>query len=605
MKKEILSNKAMQRILYTGITFIILELIYRFSVDVHIHLSKIFFLIVYSILFGTIASLFKKDKFNNIVFAMINILITVIYLVQSIFYSAFNYFGMIERFSRTRELLAVADSVSEYLSLNIFVFIFPLIWIFIATYFLVKNKMENEKHVANRIMLFVVAILLFFSINSYYIYGNKDSNKRELSNTIQYAENYGIIDLLRKDIFNNIFLNKNVVDAVDLMIEFDVGQEENSMSSIYEDKNFIFITAESLGVYGINEQITPTLYRMQQESLNFTNYYSPKANTLKSEYSILTSFPLSAERENKSFSSINTMPTLFNDLGYNSLSFHDYKEGFYGRNTKNIELGFNAFFGNEKLGIPLSNADGRTDEDLFGVTFPKDRLLFEKSFPIYSNDEKFFSYLLTVSGHTPYKIDDRVPLRDNYEIINESFPEMTESIKTYYAGIMELDKGVEILLNDLESENLLDNTVIAIVGDHYPYGFSETDLKLISGNDISKFDLDQYKVPFLIWDNTKPAETIDTVMSNVDILPTISNMFNLGLKYSFGKDVFSSSKDQIIVEWQTEGAYSFLTQDGGKDFSKSITYGNMTDEEIEYQKNRSYQRSLWNNENFVLNGFRE
>ncbi|GBU11376.1 hypothetical protein AwErysi_09920 [Erysipelotrichaceae bacterium] len=557
---------------------------------------------LYACAFGLITNLFTKTGMRQACFLILGLFATLVYFVQMVYYSAFNHFAMVDRLMRTKELVGVKDMLGSFFRPSLYLFIIPIVYIIVIAVLIKRRKQENGVRFKEQVILFLLILTAFAMVNTYYLFILKDANKQELQNSTAYASNYGILDLLAKDISRHILFqnSRTGVDDLDLILEFAIKEDTNLMTDIYIDKNIVFITAESLGTYGISEAITPTLYRLQQEGLNFSEYYASTANTLKSEYATLTSFPLSATREEEDFSSNGTMPTLFRNKGYKSLAFHNYYSAFYDRSIQHINLGFETFYGSDELGIDLEGSGGQ-GENL--VISADDSELFEKTFPLYASYDKFFAYHMTVSGHGPYDLERRPNLREDYEMLAKKLPNASSEVLTYHATNQELEKGVNILLADLEANNLLDDTVIVLLGDHYPYGLSEESLLELTGNIDGKFDLEQYKVPFFIWDASMPTKDISTVMSNVDVLPTLSNMFDLDVKYGFGQDVFSVYADEIIVEWQNTANFSFMIEEGGYDFSKKKNFGNLTQEKIEQEAERSYRRARWNDEPFVLNGF--
>ena len=69
----------------------------------------------------------------------------------------------------------------------------------------------------------------------------------------------------------------------------------------------------------------------------------------------------------------------------------------------------------------------------------------------------------------------------------------SEEIKAYFATQIELDKSMEYLLNELEKNNLLKDTLIIIAPDHYPYGLTEKQINEASKiNRDDKFELYHY-----------------------------------------------------------------------------------------------------------------
>ena len=65
---------------------------------------------------------------------------------------------------------------------------------------------------------------------------------------------------------------------------------KNKYTGIFENKNLIFITAESFSFSFIDKDLTPTLYKLKDEGFNFENFYTPiyYASTSDGEYTNLT-----------------------------------------------------------------------------------------------------------------------------------------------------------------------------------------------------------------------------------------------------------------------------------------------------------------------------
>ena len=104
------------------------------------------------------------------------------------------------------------------------------------------------------------------------------------------------------------------------------------------------------------------------------------------------------------------------------------------------------------------------------------------------------------------------------------------------------------MINRLEQAGKLDNTVIAISGDHYPYG-----LTLEQVNELSDYQKDEnfelHHMSFLLWNSEmeNPIK-IEKYSSSLDILPTILNLF--GIEYDsrllMGTDILSNSMPLVI-----------------------------------------------------------
>ena len=135
----------------------------------------------------------------------------------------------------------------------------------------------------------------------------------------------------------------------------------------------------------------------------------------------------------------------------------------------------------------------------------------------------------------------------------------SEKAKGYLAANIELDKAVGRLLEKLEEAGKLEDTVIVISGDHYPYGLTLGEI-----NEISKYKRDntfgKFNMPFLIWcgDMEKPIK-VTKVCSSLDVLPTVLNLF--GVEYDsrllMGRDILSDSEGLAIFPDR-----SFITDKG-------------------------------------------
>ena len=115
-----------------------------------------------------------------------------------------------------------------------------------------------------------------------------------------------------------------------------------------------------------------------------------------------------------------------------------------------------------------------------------------------NSDKPFMAYYMTVSGHFSYNFSDNsMAYKNRIKVKNLS---VSESAKAYVATQIELDKALERLLSELEKSGKLDNTVIVLLADHYPY---ELDLKSINSLSTYKRDknIEVNHNSLIIWNN--------------------------------------------------------------------------------------------------------
>ena len=130
---------------------------------------------------------------------------------------------------------------------------------------------------------------------------------------------------------------------------------------------------------------------------------------------------------------------------------------------------------------------------------------------------------------------------------------------------MELDRALEVLIQDLEEKGILEDTVIALVGDHYPYTLSIDDI-----NQISTYPRDPIvevnRSNFILWNSEmeEPVK-IEKVGSQIDVLPTLLNLF--GIEYDsrliIGQDILSDNPGVAIFSnrsWVSDYGTYFASQ---------------------------------------------
>ena len=103
---------------------------------------------------------------------------------------------------------------------------------------------------------------------------------------------------------------------------------------------------------------------------------------------------------------------------------------------------------------------------------------------------------------------------------------------------------------------MLENTVIALAGDHYPYGLTNDEISEFKGHAVDE-EYELYESAFLLWTPGMEPQTVDKLCCNMDILPTLANLF--GLEYDsrllMGRDIFSDSEGFVIFrdrDWISE-----------------------------------------------------
>ena len=302
--------------------------------------------------------------------------------------------------------------------------------------------------------------------------------------------------------------------------------KENDYTGIFKDKNVIFIMAESVDNWLIDEDTMPTVYNMQKNSINFINRYAPSygsGQTLNTEYCLNTGLYIPIDYNIYSTIDNNykySLANMFKKTGYYTSTMHFNEGAFYNRNNMHKAYGYD---------------DTHFLLDMTGVLYYNDAKIInnEKFYNLMvSKENKFLTFFTTYSTHLPYNSSNELCKDTTTE------DECIKKLARY------TDDAIKILIEKLERDNLLDDTVIVFVTDHYAYGYSEDKLEQIKGGSTNIY-LD--KVPFFIWNNNNYVETIDKYVDTQDILPTILNLFGIEFGNTYiGTDVFSENHNNYV-----------------------------------------------------------
>lgn len=329
----------------------------------------------------------------------------------------------------------------------------------------------------------------------------------------------------------------------------------NNHTGLFEGKNLIVIMMESVNEIFLNPELYPNFYKMYSEGISFKNNYSPRnhCSTGNNEFSGMTGLYTIPGNCTSNYYRSNTYSSslfnLFNNAGYRTLSMHDYTEQYYYRSTIHKNMGSSKFYGVEDLGIKYYTEynNWASDEDFMKVAM---------DITLDGSTQPFMLWLTTVSSHQPYGFSSVEG--DKYLDITKgkNYPMM---IKRYMSKLKTLDNALGILLKRLEEAGELDNTVIALYGDHYPYAIKNSYL-----NYVLDYDLDDYEVertPMTIYNSATTPEVIEKYSSFMILTPTLANLFNLNYdpRLYMVNDIFSDDYIDAVVfddgSWKNNVAY--------------------------------------------------
>lgn len=323
----------------------------------------------------------------------------------------------------------------------------------------------------------------------------------------------------------------------------------NEYSGIFAGKNLIMILCESLDDSIVNEQLMPNVYYLTQHGLNFADHYAPllKNHTSDSEFISQTGMYPSQKFGSTYMNFANnsypySLGNLLKDEGYATNAFHSFYEYFYNRDVMYDALGINNFYGARELELEVDK------NDLTGLNgFYEDKCLLEDMFEVTDTSQPFYNLILSLSGHSSYRVT-RPDIQEKLALL-ETMPEYSsypEEAKCYIAAQMLFDDAIGYLLEKLDEKGILEDTVICLFSDHYPYGMADEAAMKMIVDDSTPYS--ENKVISLIYNSSIEAQTINETTCTFDLYPTLANMFGLDISeaYTVGSDIFSDSERFVL-----------------------------------------------------------
>ena len=584
-------------------TIIYFELLYHILIFKSFNIKELFFIILFSLVFSIfvdlITSLFGKSV-NKWLFIIIMTLLSIVFISQYINFQFYDNIISIYSYIHGGQVLGFFDAIwrvfkTKFIFILLFFIPVPLLIIF-------NKKIPTQglkwKNILIKSGVFTIAFIIsvlslnldkdeIYSANNLYYYKHVPNSSAQI---------FGILTTMRLDlerIFTNfeesaeimtkdktkpnptqkvIEYNKldidfeslaneeknKVIKDIHLYMNNEDASEKNEYTGMFKGKNLIAIVAEAFSPVAINKELTPTLYKLTHEGFHFTNFYTPLYYVSTSDGEYVTLNGILPKEGVWSFytSRNNLLPYAYGNvlkpLGYTTYAFHNGRYKYYDRNLSHPNMGYTY--------IGCGNG---LEKKMNCKPWPQsDNEMIDATFDYYADKTPFVTYYMTISGHLEYNfMGNNMAYRHRKEVANLPY---SEAIKAYIATHIELDKALENLINKLDEKGILDDTVIVISADHYPYGLTASQMNEVVNIEDEKFDI--HKNNLIIWNNKLEYKEFNKYAMSLDILPTILNLF--GIEYDsrliIGKDILSNTEGLVIFSdrsWISEyGKYNAATK---------------------------------------------
>ncbi len=329
---------------------------------------------------------------------------------------------------------------------------------------------------------------------------------------------------------------------------------DNEMTGIFEGKNVVLVLMESMDDWLITETDTPTLTRLMEEGINFTDFYTPgygSARTLNSEFCMNTGIYLPTTGDyvfdyvGNSFNQ--SIASQMTDNGYSAEVFHYNDPDFYSRGVFEPVMGYNKY---------NCYADYETDKN----RLYDDCLLFDipQLNDIFFREGQSFNTIITRSAHLSYVYNEVLShyALKQYPEYRGMYASQEEDCARVKAKLV--DDMFARLLAELESKGQLENTVIIGMTDHYTYGYKNLEELYAHSGATEETALLLEKTPCFIWSADGPSLQVDKTLCTADLVPTVLNLMGFDSPYDYlGQDAFDPNYTGYAIfpdgSWISDG----------------------------------------------------
>lgn len=530
----------------------------------HFKLSKAFemftnqpFVLIYisfEIAFLSVAFLFR-GKLHYWALMIINGLLSFSMIVDLMNFRAFGNFLSVYTLSQTSNLDNLFSSIVSMLRPVDLVFGFDIMLLMIVGY----KVAPQFKSVLRSFLIFLMLML----VSSGYIFANYlmvdvfGENDQKFLFKASWSQNQTMSNL--SPLGYHLFDTYNYWEDSE---PFAISPEEkkrveawfsakrenlpkNSYSSKFKGKNLIVLQVESLENFVIGkrvngEEITPNLNRLLNNSLYFSNFYEQVWNGTSSDADLMANTSVYPVRQGSTFfrfpgNTYNSLPNILESHGYGTLAIHPDKGGYWNWRQALTSIGFQRtidegyFKMDERIGFGIS--DGTYLRQVGSV--------------IKAEKQPFYTFLVTLTSHAPFDLPIQYRELKLDPVLDES------KLGGYFQSIHYTDQQIGAFIDKLEKDGLLDNTVIALYGDHTGvHKFYDDEIKQLK-NPESWWLEGHNQIPLIIYSKGMTGEEIKTTGGHIDLLPTLAYLMGIDRKEyegtAMGRNLLNTNRDFAVL----------------------------------------------------------
>ncbi|MCK1994481.1 LTA synthase family protein [Peribacillus muralis] len=318
----------------------------------------------------------------------------------------------------------------------------------------------------------------------------------------------------------------------------------HDLSGSLKGKNLILIQVESLQAFPLfqesaGQEVTPFMNELAKGGLYFPHVYPQTVFGNSSDGELIANTGLYPLKQGATFFRFpyNDFPGLAKELkksDYESFAFHGDEEDFWNRQHAFPSLGFSDYYSIEDMKQDEMISMGLGDRSFFNQSF---NILKDKKDPYYA-------FFVTLTSHVPFSLP-----KEKITWKSEAGKEGSY-LTNYFEAMHYTDSAIGGFVKQLKDAGKLKNSVIVIYGDHD--GLFLKDKHAVEAYYGTKISDDEWvakymPIPVIIYQQDMEGKTIEKVAGQVDILPTLYDLFDIKSSTYFGESMLNGEKGGALI----------------------------------------------------------
>jgi lipoteichoic acid synthase len=523
-------------------------------------------------------TLFLKQSKRWISLLILNAFLTFLIVGDLIYYRYFNDLLSMTVLSQANQVGAISGSILDLFQAKDIIFILDLIVLIPLVIILIKRgngklKARMVTRGAMGLAAFVIGYLFVMSpINEYTKKYGSALFASNWYNMALYSQT-GLLGFHGFDIYRYVneavFEQKKISAKESKEIEnwFNDHQKEMSKETpfygVAKDKNVIMIQLEAFQNFVINqkingEEITPNINKLINYSMYFPNFSLQTGQGRTSDAEFLANASLHPLYSGSVYvrypsNTFDSLPGILKQNGYETAAFHAYKKSFWNRYVVYDNYGFDHFFGEGDF----------KDGEIAGWTLGDKPFMQQSVDELVKMEKPFYGFMVALTSHHPYNIQSKFRTLDVGEYEGSI-------VGDYLHSVHYVDEAVGMLVERLKKENLWDETVLLLYGDH-DYGVDNNEAMMkIAGEDFTPYNIEKtfHEVPLVMHlPNDEGKGVYERTGGQLDLSPTILHALGVPFddRFQMGGNLFEE-KNQLVVQRDlsfTNGDYTYKSSVDG------------------------------------------